>query len=65
MVIRVHWRLIQAPAAAMEYVVAHEVVHLMHRNHGPEFWDSLSRTMPDWPERKAMLDEWEADHRAV
>ncbi len=64
-VIRVHWRLIQSPAAAMEYVVAHEVAHLLHRNHSPDFWATLGRTMPDWPERKTMLEAWEQDHRAV
>lgn len=63
--VRVHWRLIQAPAAAMEYVVAHEVAHLLERNHSPEFWATLSRTLPDWPERKALLERWETEHRAV
>ena len=64
-VIRVNWRLVQAPAAAMEYVVAHELTHLRHRNHSPEFWATLASTMPDWAERKAMLERWEVDHRAV
>ena len=64
-VVRVHWRLVQAPAAAMEYVVAHEVAHLIHRNHSPEFWQTLGRTLPDWAERKLMLERWEQDHRAV
>ena len=64
-IIRVHWRMVQAPAAAMEYVVAHEVAHLIHRNHSEEFWATLARTMPDWLERKAMLEQWEQEHRAV
>lgn len=64
-IIRVHWGLVQAPAPALEYVVAHEVAHLVHRNHSPEFWALLSRTMPDWPERKAMLERWEGEHRAL
>ena len=64
-VIRVHWRLIQAPSAALEYVVAHEVTHLRHRNHGPAFWRSLGRTLPDWAARKGMLERWEQAHRAV
>lgn len=64
-VARVHWRLVQAPAAAMEYVVAHEVAHLIHRNHSPEFWQTLGRTLPDWAERKAMLQRWEQEPRAV
>ncbi|MDQ3246065.1 MAG: M48 family metallopeptidase [Pseudomonadota bacterium] len=35
--IRYSWRLILAPAEARRYVVAHEVAHLVHLNHGPEF----------------------------
>jgi hypothetical protein len=42
------WRLILAPAFVLDYVVAHEVAHLAHRNHGPQFWalveDLTSRT---------------------
>lgn len=64
-VVRVHWRLVQAPAAAMEYVVAHEVAHALHRNHSPEFWQTVGRVLPDWPERKALLERWEGEHRAV
>lgn len=32
------WRLILAPEAVLDYVVAHEVAHLVHMNHGPRFW---------------------------
>ena len=46
-VIRINWRLIQAPAAAMEYVVAHEVTHLVERSHGPAFWSALGEVMPE------------------
>jgi hypothetical protein len=35
--IRLSWRLILAPSAARRFVVAHEVAHLVHLNHGPEF----------------------------
>jgi len=49
----------------MEYVVAHEVAHLVHRHHGPEFWRLLSQAMPDWGDRKVMLERWEGEHRAV
>ena len=61
----IHWRLIQAPSAALEYVVAHEVAHLAHRNHSTEFWAFLGKTLPDWADRKAMLEKWEAEHRAL
>jgi predicted metal-dependent hydrolase len=64
-VLRVHWRLVQAPAAAFEYVVAHEVAHLLHRNHSAEFWSVLAQTLPDWTDREAMLERWETERRAV
>jgi len=35
--IRMSWRLILAPAEVRRYVAAHEVAHLVHLNHGPEF----------------------------
>ncbi|MBD2770987.1 M48 family metallopeptidase [Iningainema tapete] len=58
-IIRINWQLVQAPLAAMEYVVAHEVVHLLHRHHGDAFWETLGSVMPDWRERKALLESWE------
>ncbi len=64
-ILRIHWQLVQAPTAALEYVVAHEVAHLNHRNHSPEFWATLARTLPDWAERKQMLERWEVERRAV
>ncbi|MFT5353060.1 MAG: putative metal-dependent hydrolase [Polyangiales bacterium] len=64
-VIRVHWRLIQAPKVAMEYVAAHEVAHLLHRNHSARFWSTLGLAMPHWEEAKVLLERWEGEHRAV
>jgi predicted metal-dependent hydrolase len=64
-VVRVHADLIQAPAAVLEYVVAHEVVHLVERNHSPKFWKVLASTMPDWEERKRVLEQWESDGGVV
>ena len=37
------WRLILAPPAVLDYVVAHEVAHLAERGHGPEFWRTVAR----------------------
>ena len=58
-IIRINRKLIEAPPAAMEYVVAHEVAHLAVRNHSPNFWAKLGEIQSDWPERKALLKTWE------
>jgi predicted metal-dependent hydrolase len=40
------WRLIFAPPEVVDYLVAHEVAHLVHLNHGPRFW-ALARELCD------------------
>jgi predicted metal-dependent hydrolase len=37
------WRLVFAPPEVMDYLVAHEVAHLVHLNHGPRFWALAER----------------------
>ena len=40
------WRLVLAPAFVQEYVAAHEVAHLRHMNHGPQFWALVAELTP-------------------
>ena len=37
------WRLILAPPEVLDYVVAHEMAHLAHPGHGPEFWRTVAQ----------------------
>ncbi len=37
------WRLVCAPPFVLDYVCAHEVAHLVHHNHGAQFWDLVAR----------------------
>lgn len=48
--------LIQAPLPCIDYVVVHELCHLVHADHGPKFFALLSRLMPDWQKRKQRLE---------
>jgi len=41
------WRLIMAPEAVLDYVVAHEVSHLAHMNHGRCFWKTVAQLVDD------------------
>ncbi|MDR3534711.1 MAG: SprT family zinc-dependent metalloprotease [Rhodopila sp.] len=40
------WRLVMAPSFVQDYVVAHEVAHLRHMNHGPRFWSLVDELTP-------------------
>ena len=50
-------RLLEAPRNCIEYVMMHELCHLMHPNHSRQFYSFLSMLMPDWRERKVYLDK--------
>lgn len=49
-------KLIHTPKRCIEYVVMHELCHIIHKNHSKDFFDLLTRLMPDWETRKSILD---------
>jgi predicted metal-dependent hydrolase len=53
--IHLNWRLIQMPARLIDYVVAHEVAHLLEMNHSQRFWRAVGRLVPDYAERRKQL----------
>ena len=53
--IHLNWRLVQMPAHLLDYVVAHEVAHLIEMSHSPRFWDVLGELMPDYADRRKEL----------
>ncbi len=53
-----HWKVAMLPLRIVDYVIAHELVHLKIAHHTPEFWKKLERAMPDYEQRK----EWLAKH---
>ena len=55
-IVNIDWRLVFAPKRVLEYVVVHELAHLVHRSHGPNFWDFLRKVLPDVDRPKAWLD---------
>jgi predicted metal-dependent hydrolase len=54
------WRLVFAPEPVVQYVVAHEVAHLVEMNHSPRFWRVVASLVPDSAAPRA----WLRRHRA-
>lgn len=55
--IRLHWRLVHLPLALIDYVVAHEVAHLVEMNHSPRFWSVVASLYPDHVAARKALHE--------
>ena len=52
------WRLILAPRPVLDYVVAHEVAHLKHMNHGAAFWQTVAGLLPEGGDQPGSAREW-------
>lgn len=48
--------LVRASPSLIDYVIAHELAHALHPDHGPGWQDLLARVMPDWQSRKEALE---------
>jgi hypothetical protein len=52
-----HWRVAMLPFRMIEYVVAHELTHLVERRHTDPFWRRLERLVPNYEERRRWLEQ--------
>jgi predicted metal-dependent hydrolase len=50
-----NWKLIMAPPAVIDYVVVHELCHIVHFNHSPTYWRLVERHQPDYRVHKQWL----------
>jgi len=56
-IIRLNWRLMQHSPQIIDYVVVHELAHLHHMDHSPQFWAVVAQVLPDWKQlRRALRD---------
>lgn len=51
--------LIKVPPGCLEYVVVHELVHLLEAKHNARFWGLVESFLPDWRQRRKQLRNWE------
>lgn len=54
--IRFNYYLLCAPPQCIDYIVLHEMAHLLYPDHGKRFKAFLARHMPDWKERRRLLN---------
>jgi predicted metal-dependent hydrolase len=53
--IQYNWQIILAPSGIVDYLVAHEVCHLRHPNHSPQFWELVASVCPSFYSDRAWL----------
>ncbi len=56
-IITLNKRLLEAPRGCIQYVILHELCHLIHPDHSKRFYGLLAAWMPDWKEWKTRLEE--------
>lgn len=54
--VNLNYYLYKAPVACVEYVILHELLHFIYPRHDKGFYETLTVLMPDWQERKRLLD---------
>lgn len=50
-----NWRCSMAPSNVLDYIVVHEMCHMVHFNHSKAFWNLVGKIIPDYKERKEWL----------
>jgi len=56
--INLNWRLVAVPSWAVDYVVVHELAHILHRDHAAAFWAEVGQILPDYNKRRKALNEY-------
>ncbi len=51
-----NWRIIMTPHRTVDYVVIHELCHMLEHNHSPQFWQHVEKHVPDWKECRDWLN---------
>lgn len=55
--VSLNWRLIMAPPEVVDYLVVHELAHLVEQHHGTDFWELVGEQIPEYKERAEWLDQ--------
>jgi len=58
-VIQYNWLIMLAPDGVIDYMICHEVCHLLHMNHSPQYWQSVAKVCPDYKRYVGWLKQHE------
>lgn len=50
-----NWRIVKAPLQVLDYVIVHELAHLIELNHSPEFWNIVAIQLPEYEKARRWL----------
>ncbi|HGG0417176.1 TPA: M48 family metallopeptidase [Clostridium sporogenes] len=50
-----NWKIVLAPITIIDYIVVHELAHLIYKDHSDEFWNTVDKVIPDYLKRKKWL----------
>lgn len=53
-----NWRCVMLPKGLIDYVIVHELVHLLELNHSPNFWAKISQILPDFKARRKEIKQY-------
>ena len=50
-----NWKIIMAPISIIDYLVVHELTHLLHSKHCRDFWETVETIIPDYEQKQEWL----------
>ena len=56
-VVRFNWKVVMTPISVIDYVIAHELCHLIQGNHSPQFWQKVRAISPEYDSKRRWLKE--------
>lgn len=56
--IRFNWKIVMAPISLMDYVIVHELCHLIYPRHSAHFWQKVQSVIPDYKKRRDWLKKF-------
>lgn len=56
--INLNWRVVCLPTYLIDYVIVHELSHLMEMNHSEKFWNFVGKVLPDYKERRKKIKDF-------